>query len=194
MVRAVHKFDFRLVIKETPNKRRPVEGRSCSDRLMFLTVCVFRRQSLPVLRDPTLAVKVNCILLSNRQYVPKILHKEFFRNCTIGALWETVKCVWKNCFWSLWLWKYLRTYTIPSRVVKPRDNVFEICYEFLQSFERMLGHDSFLWHPLSQRTLYNVFRWKRASKRVRNKQRDKQDRKCKNSLTLRRVSLTNVAV
>jgi hypothetical protein len=29
---AVHKFDFRLVIKETPNKRRPEEKGSCSDK------------------------------------------------------------------------------------------------------------------------------------------------------------------
>jgi hypothetical protein len=32
VVRAVHEFDCRLVIKETPNKWRPVERRSCSDR------------------------------------------------------------------------------------------------------------------------------------------------------------------
>jgi hypothetical protein len=38
MVRAVHEFDFRLVVNETPNKWRPVEGRPYSDRdLMFLT-------------------------------------------------------------------------------------------------------------------------------------------------------------
>jgi len=44
--------------------------------LMFLTVCVFRRQSLRVLRDPTRAVKVSCILLSKRQYVLK--YRAFF--------------------------------------------------------------------------------------------------------------------
>jgi hypothetical protein len=31
VVRDVQKFDVRLVINETPNKRRPVERRSCSD-------------------------------------------------------------------------------------------------------------------------------------------------------------------
>jgi hypothetical protein len=30
--RAVHEFDFRLVMNETPNKWRPVDCRSCSDR------------------------------------------------------------------------------------------------------------------------------------------------------------------
>jgi hypothetical protein len=32
VVRAVHKFDFKLVINETPNKWWPAERRSCSDR------------------------------------------------------------------------------------------------------------------------------------------------------------------
>jgi hypothetical protein len=36
VVRAVHKFDFRLVINETPNKWRLLTGRSCSDN-HFLT-------------------------------------------------------------------------------------------------------------------------------------------------------------
>jgi len=38
MVRAVHKFDFRLVINETYNKWRQVDSSSCGDtRFMFLT-------------------------------------------------------------------------------------------------------------------------------------------------------------
>lgn len=32
LVRAVLEFDFRLVIEDKPNKWRPVESRSCSDR------------------------------------------------------------------------------------------------------------------------------------------------------------------
>jgi hypothetical protein len=31
VVRDAHKFDFRLVINETPNKWRPTERNSCSD-------------------------------------------------------------------------------------------------------------------------------------------------------------------
>jgi hypothetical protein len=31
VVTAVHKFDFRLVINETPNKSQPTETQSCSD-------------------------------------------------------------------------------------------------------------------------------------------------------------------
>ena len=42
MVRAVQKFDIRLVIKEIRNKKRPMEGRSCIDmKLVFLTGFLF---------------------------------------------------------------------------------------------------------------------------------------------------------
>jgi len=45
VVRAVHKFDSRLVINENPSKRRPVEGRSCSSRDSCFWQCVFSADS-----------------------------------------------------------------------------------------------------------------------------------------------------
>jgi len=45
VVTAVYKFDFRLVINETPSKRRPVAGRSCSDRDSCFWQCVFSADS-----------------------------------------------------------------------------------------------------------------------------------------------------
>jgi hypothetical protein len=38
VITAVHKFDFRLVIKETHNKWRPLERKSCSD--VDSSICV----------------------------------------------------------------------------------------------------------------------------------------------------------
>jgi hypothetical protein len=47
VVRAMHKFDSRLVINETPNKWRPVERRSCNNRdsCFWQAVYVFPRDS-----------------------------------------------------------------------------------------------------------------------------------------------------
>jgi len=39
--RAVHKFDFRLVVNETPNKWRPVEGRAVIDTRDLDTIHMF---------------------------------------------------------------------------------------------------------------------------------------------------------
>jgi hypothetical protein len=66
VVRAVHKFEFRLVINETPSKWRPVEIRSCSDRdlCFWRDVYIFSGPSSRILRDSTHAVQVSCILLS----------------------------------------------------------------------------------------------------------------------------------
>ena len=41
---AVHRFDFWFVINRTPNNQRPVDIRSCSDRLIFLTMCILYNQ------------------------------------------------------------------------------------------------------------------------------------------------------
>jgi len=63
------------VIKETPNKWRPIiVKKNCVMqwyRLMFLTgcICVFPLSPSRVFSDSTLAVQVNCILLSKGQYV-----------------------------------------------------------------------------------------------------------------------------
>ena len=66
VVTAVHKFDFRLVMYETPNEWRPVERRSCNDRILcfWQDLYVFRRPSSRVLRDSTHAVQVNCVLFT----------------------------------------------------------------------------------------------------------------------------------
>jgi hypothetical protein len=65
IIRAAHKFDFRLVINEKSNKWRPVQ-RSCSEKeSCFLhDLYVSPRPSLRVLRDSTQAVQINCILFS----------------------------------------------------------------------------------------------------------------------------------
>jgi hypothetical protein len=42
VLRAVHKFDFRPVINETPNNWRPMERGSCTDTdSYFLHFCMF---------------------------------------------------------------------------------------------------------------------------------------------------------
>jgi hypothetical protein len=42
VVRAVHKFDFRLVINETSNKRRPMEeGHAVIVSRVFDRICMF---------------------------------------------------------------------------------------------------------------------------------------------------------
>jgi hypothetical protein len=66
VVKVVHKFDFRLVIKGTSNKWRPVGRRPVSDRdsVLWHDLYVCPRLSSQALRDPTHAVQVNCILLS----------------------------------------------------------------------------------------------------------------------------------
>jgi hypothetical protein len=70
VVRVVHKLDFGLVINETPNKWRPVERRSCSDRdsCLWYDLYVCQRPSSRGLRDSTDAVQVNSILWSKGQY------------------------------------------------------------------------------------------------------------------------------
>jgi len=66
VIRAVHKFDFKLVTNETPNKWRPVGKMSCSARVLcfWQDLCVFPRPSSRMIRDSTHAVQVNRILLS----------------------------------------------------------------------------------------------------------------------------------
>ena len=39
--RAVHKFDFRLVLNATPNKWRPVKGNALVDTLVLDTIHMF---------------------------------------------------------------------------------------------------------------------------------------------------------
>jgi len=48
MVTAVHKFHFKLVVKDAPNKWRHVERKLCADgdRCFWQDIYVFRRQSL----------------------------------------------------------------------------------------------------------------------------------------------------
>jgi len=77
VVTAVHKFDFRLVMYETPNEWRPVERRSCSDRKLcfWQDLYVFRRPSSRVLRDSTHAVQVNCVLFT--QWMENFARKLF---------------------------------------------------------------------------------------------------------------------
>ena len=66
---------------------------------MLLTVCVFRWHSLRMLGDNTRAVKVSCILLSKRQYVPKnTAQRDFFSKlyhwCTLRNCYECLtNCV-----------------------------------------------------------------------------------------------------
>jgi hypothetical protein len=64
VVRAVHKFDFRLVTKETPNKWRKMQKRPCSDTdsCFWQDLYIFPRPSSGVLRDSTHAVQVNAFL------------------------------------------------------------------------------------------------------------------------------------
>ena len=70
LVRTVHEFDFRLVIKDKPNKRRPVESRSCGDRdsCFWQDLYAFLRSSSRVLRDPAHAVQVSCTVWSKEHY------------------------------------------------------------------------------------------------------------------------------
>jgi hypothetical protein len=65
-VRAVHKF----LVNEGPNRRRPVERRSFSNRnsCFWQDIYVFLRQLSRMLRDSTHAVQVDCILWSEGQY------------------------------------------------------------------------------------------------------------------------------
>jgi len=57
VVTDLHKFDFRVVIKETRSKWRPVEGSACSDeKHIFDRIYVYPRPSYPVLRESTLTV------------------------------------------------------------------------------------------------------------------------------------------
>ena len=66
VVTAVHKFDFKLVMKEAPAKRRPVEkGHAVIKTHVFDRIS---RESSRVLRNSTHAVHVNCILL-NKGYL-----------------------------------------------------------------------------------------------------------------------------
>ena len=71
VVRAVHTFDFRLVINETTNKWWPVDRKPCchSDSYSWQDLYVFPRPSVQVLRDCTHAVQVKCFLLGNRHYI-----------------------------------------------------------------------------------------------------------------------------
>ena len=69
VVRAAYKFDFRLVIKETPKRWRPVFVKKLCQAVIEAHVCdricmFSSRPSSRVLRDSTHAVKVNCILFS----------------------------------------------------------------------------------------------------------------------------------
>jgi len=64
-VRAVHKFDGRLLKSETLNKRRPMEKKVMHLlRLVLLTIIIsFPPQlSSQVFRDSTHVVQVSCIL------------------------------------------------------------------------------------------------------------------------------------
>ena len=62
-VRRVHKFDFWLAIKETPNDWWPVEIHFWQDLYVFL------RPSSRVFCESTLAVKIKGFLLSKVQYI-----------------------------------------------------------------------------------------------------------------------------
>jgi len=67
----VHKFDFTLVINETPKVWRRVK-RSCSDRKTHVVdrIYVFLPDNQPrVLTDSTHAVQTNIILLTNGHYL-----------------------------------------------------------------------------------------------------------------------------
>ena len=71
VVRTVHKFEFRIVINQTPNKWRPVERMSCSNRDSYFwhDLCICLRQCSWVFRDYSHDVQVGWILLSKRQYI-----------------------------------------------------------------------------------------------------------------------------
>jgi len=62
--RRVHKFDFWLAIKETPDDWWPLEIRPNRQDLY-----VFLRPSSPVFWESTFAKKVKCILLCKLQYI-----------------------------------------------------------------------------------------------------------------------------
>ena len=145
VVRAVHKFDFRLVVNETPNKRRPVEGRSCSDIDSCFWQCVFSADSRceywGTLHALWRSAAFSWVTDSMSQ---KYCAKSFFETVPLGYSEKQLR-VSEKTFWSLWPWKYLRIYAIPSTVVKPRGNVFEISYEFSQFFESVMWHCSKKW-------------------------------------------------
>jgi hypothetical protein len=73
VVRAAHKFDFRLVMKAVPNKWWPVERKSWSDRdLRFwqdIYMYISSRPSPGVSRDSTHALQFDCVLLGVGQYL-----------------------------------------------------------------------------------------------------------------------------
>lgn len=73
MFKVVHKFGFRLVTNEIPNKRQPVKRRSCSDidSCFWQHLYVLPRPSSRVLRTTQL-LKVNCILLSSKHWLGKL--------------------------------------------------------------------------------------------------------------------------
>jgi hypothetical protein len=57
VVRAVRKFDCRILRNETPNKRRPLERRSYSD-----TIYTFSPDPRECYKTPIHTVQVNCVL------------------------------------------------------------------------------------------------------------------------------------
>ena len=71
IVRAVEKFDSRIVTNETSNKCRPMESKSYNDSdLLFSTGSVFSsRPSSRVLKVCPDSVQVNRIPLSNEHYI-----------------------------------------------------------------------------------------------------------------------------
>lgn len=98
MVTAVHKFDFRPVTSETPNKWRPVIRKSCCDRnscfsgpLPFLPTVVARIKGLPTLCrsnalfwvwDISLVRETYCLQLQGRgvgHYFPQVVLTSVFR-------------------------------------------------------------------------------------------------------------------
>jgi hypothetical protein len=72
VVSAVHKFEFRLVTNETPNKWRQVfvkkKATSCSDRDSFLLALLFYPSDVASVTDST---EVTCVFSSKGQYVSK---------------------------------------------------------------------------------------------------------------------------
>jgi len=72
VVRALLKFDFKLVINEVPSKRRPVKKAHAVIKIhVFDSIC---RQASRVLWDSTHAVPVNNIRLSKRYLRVQIIY------------------------------------------------------------------------------------------------------------------------